>query len=244
MEDDVKAILRSSLLLLGLFFMTCDKDNSIGPPSATGTIQGLVWIFDEQCSGLLTPAGLKVFIEGTRDTAVVQGNHWEFRYLHAGTYTVTAALGGFGYSSVHNVKILGHDTVSIYHNLFNAPTYRIELASITSNQSSVVLSGVLSGTVNHKFVAAYFGRSSPVCDTSSTWLFMVPILMDNGIPTSAFSQTVGRTELSAAGFTTGDTVHVALYPGACTASYFYQADSTGVVTTGISSQPRRLVFVI
>ena len=128
--------------------------------------------------------------------------------------------------------------------LFHEPSYQIDSASISMTQDSVVVEGAFSNPQRLNFVAVYFGHIPPIFDTTSTWVFSVPILLLSDYPSRFFSGGVDKFDLASAGFKRRDSVHVAIYPGSCGPAVFFQSDPSGVITTGIGTEPKRLMFVL
>ena len=82
----MRIVIQSSLVAMSSLFLAChDKgvDVPINPPES---VQGRVMLFYENGGGVPDWSGVKVFAEGTHDTAVTKsGGYWTLSHLQPGT---------------------------------------------------------------------------------------------------------------------------------------------------------------
>ena len=231
----------------------CDGDEgAIGPqgpggPRLQGNILGSVRVFGRDGTLKPTFAGVRVYIEGSTDTASTDSlGRWKLANVSSGIYSIVLTMSGYGFTKFPQVQFIGGgDLYVLQTDLVEVPNYTVTGVQVILDAQGVTVHGTLSASIpDIRWQEVRFGKADPDIADPSTYL-----QSDGGVTYA--SQSVYTTPprddsyFLDVGFHRGDTIHVAVFPVSKYHSY-YQDPATGRIVTGsgVGVEAARTTFVL
>ena len=182
-----------------------------GPPgpTLTGTIRGFVTLRKE--NGTFDPIRNKVsvLIEGTAitDTSDSTGR-WQLDSVSSGSYTIAFSRPGYSTMKYFGLQFIGNGEMYLYPTLLQATSFNVTSILIFRSPTATILNGTISSaSADGRLVYLYISKSNTVSSTNFTYLSIVQVKPN----LTAFSDTLTRTAMNAAGFPSGTTMYIAAY---------------------------------
>jgi len=207
---------------------------------------GYVRLWTENGSIIQDGSGVELSLEGTNyRTLTDQYGKWKIYNVPAGTYNLVAQKEGFGNHKFLDYEYSGSDNANNFgQTLIATPTYLIDSIEIDFVNDNVDITGFSSNVVsNIRFVMIYIGKENPIYDSTKTFelIYETQIYGNNNF----FTSTINNNYLLNNGFSSGDTVHIAIYPGArFVERYFIQAEYKLMNSSGIGPIPKRFSYAL
>jgi len=236
----------SFLIFISILYLGCDDNNDI-----TETQNGYYWggnvkLWTENGSVISDGSGVQIYLEGTNfRTLTDHSGNWKIYNIPAGTYNLVAKKDGFGYHKFIDFEYLGGANANHFgQTLIATPTYLIDSVEINMVNDNVDIIGFPSNIVsNIRFIMVYIGKQNPIYDSTKTFelIYETNIYGNNNF----FTSSINNTYLLNNGFNSGDTVHIAIYPGArFVERYFVLAEYKLINSSGIGPIPKRFNYIL
>ena len=201
----------SLAILMG--FNSCSKDEDPTDTRTNANINGSVNLYDE-ATALVDKSGMNVRVEGTSTVEATTDTDGKFTLsaVPFGTYTLVYEKAGFG---TYKLFELNHSRSGATTNITNVPslgqTSTTQITDLTAsvNASDVILtitSNPGGSNGNSRYMRYFLSNSSDVSDQSYTYYSDVFVSSINPKEIS-----LSASDLSAAGFSSGETVFVKAY---------------------------------
>jgi len=231
------------LLIMSLMLSTCKESGSVAPyylKDMTGTVRLVL----EDGTPKRDCSGVKVYLEGVRDTALTDSaGRWNLLHVRTGTYNLVALKAGFGYNKFLSLPM---PASNIGQTLLEAPSYTIRNLTVSMQHDTVSIQAEATTVGSYRRVPlVFFGRVPPIYDSVETWLGGTGGGGEIAQGSRQFNYLMLRSWLLEMGFRSGETIHVAVYPGSRWHEAYYLTElQKEVSTTGIAFPPSRATFVL
>jgi len=240
----MKRLVYLPVLLTQIVVLECCRQNttSASPDLAYGT----TLIYEEDLSRSTDMKGTRVTLEGeSLETSTDSAGKWIIWNPPHHPFTVAVSRPGYGTNKFEVREYDGGEVSNVGLPLYHEPLYTVSSIQVSIAGDSIAVSGSPTTEPSYRhWYFLYFGKTPPLSNNPSTWLGSVgTIRVIEG--ETGFHAWTTRSSLLTEGVQSNDTVHVAVFSGSSTYSgYFMQSAAKYVVTTGISSVPKRTMFVL
>jgi hypothetical protein len=211
-----------------LLYVSCTKTGPAGANGSSaalsGNIEGLVFLYDDADSKILTPASL---LAGDTITLTNNSNgqkvitttsttgSYTFTNVSAGTYSIVANKHGYGSVITYGFQFVGGGTAYQNFNIAQIPT--VNLVSVTTSTTSnyVIVNGTVPITTSGAYIGAVTFVSLPgnnfVNATSGNYVLTYLAGANGAVSNNTFSCNFTTASLYNYGFASGSTIYFATY---------------------------------
>jgi hypothetical protein len=156
-----------------------------------------------------------------------------------------ASKEGFGHNKFNGYKYNGVGNANNFsQTLIESPSYFIDSLNYLKNNDTIVFNGYPSNIKSYnRCILIYLGSQPPIHDSTSTWNIIYRNERINPLD-STFSFWLTDDYLLNSGFKSGDSVHIAVYPGSRFFEQYYNSENKLIISSGIGPIPLRSVYLI
>jgi hypothetical protein len=231
-------------LVLSASILQFCKDNPTSVPSER--VYGTSTISNEDLSQPSDMHGTRVVIEGeSLETLTDSAGKWTIWNPPHRPFTIVVSRSGYGENKFDVSEFNGGEVSNVWLPLYHEPSYTVASVEVSIAGDTITISGNPSAEPTYRhWYFLYWGRVPPVSNDPSTWIGVggaIRVLEGE----TGFRAWSTRSYLLGQGLKSGDTVHVAVYPGSSTfQNYWNTSMGCGIVGTGIGQIPKRTSFVL